>query len=158
MAGLISARCAAVGFRDSCRGGRKSIFFVRCAVPSHRTGWRPFYFKTHSEQFVPGGLLVHVAPEPELRKRLQSRARCSGVEYRVGGITGTGQEHLDLRNLPFGDNSVHLLYCCHVLNCMQDDRAAMAEVLRVLHPRGVALLQVPAFYRGAETRETNGRE
>ncbi len=34
----------------------------------------------------------------------------------------------------------------------------MREVLRVLHPDGLAILQVPAFYWGETTQETNSAE
>jgi SAM-dependent methyltransferase len=91
-------------------------------------------------------------------KQLTASAIRSGMTYRCGGITGQGEFFLDLLNLPFRNNSVDLLYCCHVLNSLQDDRAAMKEVFRVLSPRGVALLQVPAFYHGATTLETNSLE
>ncbi len=61
-------------------------------------------------------------------------------------------------HLPFADASVHLLYCCHVINALQEDRLAIAEVFRVLHPQGTALLQVPAYEPGAKTIETTSRD
>lgn len=99
--------------------------------------------------------MVHVAPEAELMKQLAATAKHSGMTYRCGGITGQEEFYLDLLNLPFHDNSVDVLYCCHVLNSLQDDRAAMREVFRVMSPNGIALLQVPAFYQGTTTLETN---
>ena len=78
-----------------------------------------------------------------------------GLTYRAGSISGHGDQHIDLLDLPFDNHSIAAIYCCHVLNSLQDDRAAMREVARVLHPDGVAFLQVPAFYSGATTLETN---
>jgi len=69
-----------------------------------------------------------------------------------------GDRHIDLLDLPFADSSVSLVYCCHVLNSLQDDRAAMREVFRVLHPEGLAILQVPAFHQGVTTLETNSAQ
>ena len=99
--------------------------------------------------------MVHVAPEPELGRRLRNRAANGGMRYRSGAITGRGDRFLDILNLPVAANSVDLFYCCHVLNALQDDRSAMREVLRVLHPQGTAVLQVPAYYGGSSTLETN---
>lgn len=129
----------------------------RCPVciskPPHRLAFH--YFQQHPELFVSGQLMVHIAPEPELGAWLSRRTRAGGMAYRSGGIGGKGDEHLDIRRLPFGTGSIHLIYCCHVLNVMQEDREAMAEFHRVLHPQGVALLQVPAFYPGKTTLEAN---
>jgi SAM-dependent methyltransferase len=116
------------------------------------------YFEQHPELFAAGKHMVHIAPEPELRVWLSRRTRNTGMRYQSGGITGVGEEYLDLRQLPFADGTIDLIYCCHVLNAMQDDRAAMRELCRVLHPQGVALLQVPAFYSGPCTLETNSRD
>jgi len=80
------------------------------------------------------------------------------MTYRSGGITGSGEHYLDIRELPFDDGSVQLIYCCHVLNAMQEDRQAMGELFRVLDSRGTALLQVPAFHTGATTLETHSLE
>jgi SAM-dependent methyltransferase len=101
---------------------------------------------------------VHLAPEAELGKVLRRRALEAGMSYRAGGITDRGDDHLDVLHLPFADDSVDLLYCCHVLNSLQDDAKAMREVERVLRPDGVALLQVPAFHEGVTTLETHSYE
>jgi SAM-dependent methyltransferase len=122
----------------------------------HRLAY--LYFASHGELFRCRGLLLHVAPEPELGRRLRQLAQGGGMIYRSGGISGSGEHFLDIRRLPLADGSVHLIYCCHVLNAMQEDREAMAELLRVLSPQGTAVLQVPAFHRGSTTLETHSRE
>ncbi len=113
------------------------------------------YFESNPQLFVRGGLFVHIAPEPGLLRVLQRLTARAGMEYRWGGITGEGEHRLDLLDLPFAVGTVHALYCCHVLNSLQDDRSAMREVRRVMRAEGVALLQVPAFHRGETTLETN---
>lgn len=102
--------------------------------------------------------MVHVAPEPELGRRLRARAQAAGMRYQSGAINGVGDSYLDILRLPYGDDEVDLFYCCHVLNAMQEDRAAMREVFRALRPDGTAVLQVPAFYDGAATLETSSLE
>jgi SAM-dependent methyltransferase len=124
--------------------------------PPHRLA--AIFFELHPALFARGRSLVHVAPEAGLGRRLRAQAQAAGMNYRSGDLGGTGDAHLDLRRLPFADGSVDLFYCCHVLNCMEEDRQAMREIHRVLHPSGLALLQVPAFERGPHTVETQGRD
>jgi SAM-dependent methyltransferase len=122
----------------------------------HRLAY--LYFRSHFQDFRRGGLLLHVAPEPELGRRLREWAAQNGMLYRPGSIAGTGDQHLDIRSLPFATGCVDLIYCCHVLNCMQEDCEAILELYRVLHPQGTALLQVPAFHTGDTTLETRSAE
>lgn len=124
--------------------------------PPHRLA--AMYFESSPELFVRGGLFVHIAPEPGLMRVLQRLTARAGMQYRWGGIAGIGEHRLDLLDLPFEDGTVDAMYCCHVLNSLQEDRAAMREVRRVMRPGGMALLQVPAFFAGATTLETNGSQ
>ncbi|EMI17900.1 SAM dependent methyltransferase [Rhodopirellula maiorica SM1] len=116
------------------------------------------YFQQSPELFQSGGLCVHVAPEPELGPRLKRRAESSGMAYRSGNISASGEQYMDILDLPFADQSVDLFYCCHVLNSMNNDLRAMREVLRVLRPSATAVLQVPAFYQGDTTLEAGAGE
>ncbi len=116
------------------------------------------FFRRHPSLFVSSGLLLHIAPEPELGRVLHRTARRRGMGYRSGALNGVGDQRLDLLDLPFRSGSVDLLYCCHVLNAMVDDRSAMREVFRVLHPRGTAVLQVPAFHQGPTTWEPGSED
>ncbi len=70
-----------------------------------------------------------------------------GARRRVRLDLGHDKRDVDalacLTALPLRDASVDLLVCYHVLEHVPDDRAAMAEIARVLSPRGIALLEVP---------------
>ncbi|PYT05581.1 MAG: class I SAM-dependent methyltransferase [Acidobacteria bacterium] len=48
-------------------------------------------------------------------------------------------------SLPYGDNTFDLVTALDVLEHLDDDRAGLAEIRRVLLPNGRALLFVPAF-------------
>lgn len=163
------ARYVGTKFRCSCCKSHLSGFLPHgqpaepqflCPVcrskPPHRLA--ALLFDLHPEWFSRGGMLLHVAPEEELKIKLRARADVCGMTYLCGGITGIGPEYIDLLNLPMEDQSVDLIYCCHVLNMVEDDLAAMREVRRVLRPSGVALLQVPAFYSGETTLESVDEE
>ncbi|MBA3370716.1 MAG: methyltransferase domain-containing protein [Thermoleophilaceae bacterium] len=52
-------------------------------------------------------------------------------------------EKMDLTQLDLDDQSFDCSYCSHVLEHIQDDRAAMSELYRILRPGGWGLLVVP---------------
>ena len=49
----------------------------------------------------------------------------------------------DITALPFEDGAFDAILCSHVLEHVEDDRAAMAELARVLRPGGWLLVLVP---------------
>jgi SAM-dependent methyltransferase len=51
----------------------------------------------------------------------------------------------DAYALPFDDDAFDLVVAAEVLEHLHDDEAAMAELLRVLHPAGTLVVTVPRF-------------
>jgi SAM-dependent methyltransferase len=51
----------------------------------------------------------------------------------------------DLTALSFADASFDFVFASHVLEHIQDDRRAMAEMFRVLSPGGLAFVEVPVL-------------
>jgi SAM-dependent methyltransferase len=91
--------------------------------------------------FKDGGTVLHVAPEPQLRNALKA---CPSICYLSADLDGChAMVPADLQNLPFRDDWFDTVICCHVLEHVEDDRAAMREVQRVLKPGAWAILQVP---------------
>lgn len=84
--------------------------------------------------------ILHIAPEPILRRHLRERFR----RYRTGDLHRRDVDVvLDIQRLPFANGSFDCVFASHVLEYPADDVAAIAEVRRVLRPRGVAFLPVP---------------
>ncbi|MEJ7764117.1 MAG: class I SAM-dependent methyltransferase [Acidimicrobiales bacterium] len=52
----------------------------------------------------------------------------------------------DALSLPFADATFDRVICAEVLEHVPDDRTAMAEIARVLKPRGTAAVTVPRFW------------
>ena len=74
--------------------------------------------------------------------------------YRVDIEAARGRDLLsDLTRLAIATDSVDLLWCHHVLEHIEDDRAAIAELFRVLRPvHGELIVSVPMI-RGSTTEE-----
>jgi SAM-dependent methyltransferase len=83
---------------------------------------------------------LHVAPEACMSALL--KASCAS--YATADLNMPSADfRVDLTRLPFADASYDLVYASHVLEHIPNDRAAVAEIRRILRPRGIAVLPVP---------------
>jgi len=87
------------------------------------------------------GRILHVSPEPGLGAWL--RRQPSVVHIPGDKHPRYRMQAFDIENLPFSDGSIDGIVCNHVLEHVDDDQKAMAELYRVLMPGGWAVLQVP---------------
>lgn len=95
--------------------------------------------------------LLHIAPEHCVRDAL---AVNPGLNYvSVDMFDPAADRAADLTALPFRDASFDFAICSHVLEHIEDDRKAMAELFRVLAPGGRAVVMVPIEMERPETYE-----
>ena len=66
------------------------------------------------------------------------------------------QDHIDLTNIAYPDESADIFICSHILEHIPDDRKAMRELRRILHPDGFGLMLVPLVIGVDETTEEQG--
>jgi SAM-dependent methyltransferase len=136
---------------------------AKCAecgsLERHRLVW--LYFLNETDLFA-GSVrktMLHIAPEPCLRKNLMSEPL---IEYVQADLepTMSGMVRMDVTDIDYPDDSFDVIYCSHVFEHIPDDRKAMRELCRVLRPSGWAVLQVPLFRASTEedTEETNPEE
>ncbi len=104
----------------------------------HRLAW--LYLQNETPLFTKRMSLLHIAPEPEVAKKL---SRCKNIDYLSGDLYLEAKVKMDICGMPFDNCSFDMLYCSHVLNMLPEDAPAMREMYRVLKPGGSAVVQVP---------------
>jgi len=113
------------------------------------------YLRQNRDWLAAPVLLLDIAPWRALASwlRAQPGIRYLGVDLKPVGewVTITG----DAVALPLADASCDLAICIHVLEHVDDDRAAIGELFRVLRPGGRAVVSVPLQFEGP-TREDPG--
>ncbi|MBG6131214.1 putative SAM-dependent methyltransferase [Aquimarina sp. EL_43] len=109
------------------------------SLERHRLLW---LFLTHeTEFFTTPAKVLHFAPEQAFYKRFRNLKH---LDYTTTDLNSPlADVKADICNLPFADGEYDIIFCNHVLEHIPDDTAAMQEILRVLKPGGMAILQIP---------------
>jgi SAM-dependent methyltransferase len=84
--------------------------------------------------------LLHFAPEHALDQVLD---RLPELERVTADLEPGADLRIDITQIALDDASFDAIICSHVLEHVEDDRAAMRELHRVLRPGGFALVLVP---------------
>lgn len=95
--------------------------------------------------------LLHVAPEPCIATALKANPAIRYVSTDM--FDPNADRAADLTSLPFPDSSFDFAICSHVLEHIDDDRKAMAELFRILRPGGTAVVMVPIDMKLPRTHE-----
>ncbi|CRI59811.1 methyltransferase domain-containing protein [Pseudomonas sp. CCOS 191] len=99
-----------------------------------------------------GGKAIHFAPEARLSASVQRQAIFS--HYQTADLMMQGVDHtVDLLNLPFAEHSYDFFICSHVLEHVDDDRAAIRELFRITSQSGGGILMAPIIMGLPETIE-----
>jgi SAM-dependent methyltransferase len=84
--------------------------------------------------------MLHFAPEPRFQEVFRGRF----AKYQTADIAAADVDfQVDIRALPFANESFDVILASHVLEHVDDDAIAIREVHRVLKPNGFALLPIP---------------
>ena len=86
-----------------------------------------------------GQRVLHMAPEAVMIPWLVGLS----AEYVNADLHNPAMMRMDLVRTGLPDASKTLVWCSHVLEHITDDRAALAEIRRILAPGGHLVLQVP---------------
>jgi SAM-dependent methyltransferase len=119
------------------------------SLERHRLLW--LFFKQKTNLFTEPVRLLHVAPEYCFIKRFKSQKNISYVAGDI--ISPLADVRMDVRHIPFPDDSFEVAICNHVLEHVDEDLKAMQEFFRVLKPGGWGVFQVPIDFSRDTTLE-----
>jgi SAM-dependent methyltransferase len=111
------------------------------SLERHRLLW--LYLKNETDFFTATDKkkVLHFAPEQAFYKLFRNQ---KNIDYTTTDLfSPLADVKADICNLPFDDNQYDIILCNHVLEHIPDDTKAMQELLRVLKPGGMAILQIP---------------
>ena len=87
--------------------------------------------------------LLHFAPEPCLEERLRPRFQ---TYVSADLFRSNVDQQVDMRDMPFADNSFDVILCSMVLQYVEGYEGALKEIYRVLKPGGLAMMPVPMIH------------
>jgi SAM-dependent methyltransferase len=107
----------------------------------------------HRREELEGRSVIHVSPEATTRAWFLQHREHLGGEYRtLDPFDPSVDLHEDLTALSLPSESCDYILCHRVLEHVLDDRAAMAEMHRILRPGGLLNVSVPM---GVQMERTN---
>jgi len=98
------------------------------------------------------GRALIFAPERALTALWQSARNLSTIKTDIEATRGVDLL-ADVMRIPIANESMHLIWCHHVLEQVEDDRLALSELHRVLQPTDGKLLVSVGSTGRAETQE-----
>ena len=106
----------------------------------HRAQW--LLLQRRPQLLLQARSLLHFSPEHCLAQRLR---RVSHLRYVTSDLDETQDAdlRLDITRLDLPDAAFDAVLCSHVLEHVDDDARAMAELRRVTSPQGFCLVMVP---------------
>lgn len=103
-------------------------------------------------RLAPGARVLHFAAEPFAREWFEQ----FGADYVTADIEGDHDLRLDIEAMALPDAAFDMVIAVHVLEHVEDDARALAEIFRVLRPGGQAVLMVPVVEGWDATYEDAG--
>lgn len=132
-------------------GFRENATCPRCYSVDRERLLYLFLLKEMKHIFEKRIKLLHVAPEPNLSKKLK---KSKNIDYISADLDATRADiKMDITDINKPDETYDIIICNHVLEHIPDDNYAMSELFRVLKNGGFAILQVPISYKIDKTVE-----
>lgn len=118
------------------------------SLERHRFLW--LYLQRRTDFFKRRARLLHTAPEPALAEPFQTQHHHGYIG--IDAFDPHAHVQANLKYLPFKEGCFDIIISSHVLEHIDDDRPAIRELTRVLHPSGWAVIMVP-FHPARPTYE-----
>lgn len=117
---------------------RKAVVCPGCeSVERHRMLLRFLKEKRHL-LFPKGARVLYIAPMLGIKKYFSSLNDISYLDADL--VSPFAQAHFDLMDIPHPTSSFDFCICSHTLAHVKNDKKALAELHRVLSPKGVLLV------------------
>lgn len=129
---------------------RKNALCPNClSLERHRLIW--LYLKGKTNFFTSNLKVLHIAPEFCFLKRF---AGMKNIEYISADLESPwAKVKMDVRNIPFDDNTFDVVICNHLLEHIDDETKALKEIYRIMKPGSWGIMQVPLNYQRQITYE-----
>jgi SAM-dependent methyltransferase len=109
------------------------------------------YFQSKTDMFTRECSLFEIAPVECFSDKF---IPMQNLNYVSGDLYSTlAMVKLDIKSLPFDDESFDYLICSHVLEHIDDDKKAISELYRILKKSGIAFILNPVDYSKEVTYE-----
>jgi SAM-dependent methyltransferase len=129
---------------------RTGVICPGCGSFERHRALASFYPRFFERLGVRPSRLIHFSPEPCLKRVVAPL--CDRYETSVYGDAAQADLRLDITRMTLPGGSCDALLLNHVLECIPDDRPAIAEMYRVLR-RGGVVLAAAGFSPGVPTRD-----
>jgi len=150
LASRVCPVCEYAGFfRSTGRPPRLDACCPSCgSLERHRLFW--LWYMDHPTEIQ--SPILHFAAEPVFEPRFRSRFSSDPTSYRTADLLTHADLKINIEQIDLPSGSVATVICNHVLEHV-DDRKALAEIYRILHTHGIAILSVPIVEGWAQTYE-----
>jgi SAM-dependent methyltransferase len=149
----VQCPCCQWKFRSFLPAGVAGRPNARCRVCGslERTRLVALYLRERTDIFTAPTRLLHVAPERSLQDMFVAAPNIEYVSLDLASPLASIRS--DITSLPFSHEQFDAILCMHVLEHVDDDRAGIRELFRVLKRDGFAIVQVPIDLTRAQTYE-----
>ena len=122
---------------------RENALCPNClSLERHRMLW--LYLKDQTTLFDTRPQLLHIAPEVALMKRLRRIYTEVPERYQTADLESPlADMHFDIQHIPLEGESVDVIFCNHILEHVEDDRVALAELYRIMRQGGWGVMLSP---------------
>lgn len=108
--------------------------------------------KKHTDIYQSDNVTLVLAPSFSLERSLKHNRDCAVTTGDAA--RGRAQLQLDVTHLALRNHIYDYVICCHVLEHVMDERAAIEELKRVMRPGGCLLLSMPICTSNTKTIES----